>query len=132
MLLFILHYTKCALLSYPMKCINLLTAFLFTLLSATAQKSSSTIAYKTTTPESAGISSRKLKVLAAIADSAIRAHAIPGCQVLVAHKGQVVYYKTFGYLNYDSLEPVTRATLYDLASVTKVSATTVSIMKLYE
>ena len=115
-----------------MKCITLLTAFLSIFLYSVAQKTNVSTVYKTATPESVGISSSKLKVLVAIADSAIRAHAIPGCQVLVARKGQVVYYKTFGYLNYDSLEPVTRGTLYDLASVTKVSATTVSIMKLYE
>ena len=115
-----------------MKVITLLTAFLCIFLCAVAQKTTSSALYKIATPESVGMSSSKLKVLAAIADSAIRAHAIPGCQVLVARKGQVVYYKAFGYLNYDSLEQVTRAIQYDLASVTKVSATTVSIMKLYE
>jgi len=115
-----------------MKRIILLTAFLSVFFCVTAQKTNSSTVYKISTPESVGISSSKLKVLAAIADSAIRANAIPGCQVLVARKGQVVYYKTFGHLNYDTLEPVTRGTLYDLASVTKVSATTVSIMKLYE
>src|SRR3954465_12491686 len=101
-----------------MKCITLLTAFLSIFFYVAAQKTNFTTLYKTATPESVGISSSKLKVLAAIADSAIRAHAIPGCQVLVARRGQVVYYKTFGYLNYDSLEPVKRSTLYDLASVT--------------
>jgi beta-N-acetylhexosaminidase len=116
-----------------MKCFAILTAFLAVFFCATAQKTTSSSLYKITTPESVGISSSRLnKAIAAIADSAIRAHAIPGCQVLVARKGQVVYYKTFGYFNYDSLERVTRATVYDLASVTKVSATTVSIMKLFE
>src|SRR5690349_17358330 len=115
-----------------MKRIILFTAFLSVFFSVTAQKTNPSSLYKISTPESVGLSSSKLKVLAAIADSAIAAHAIPGCQVLVARKGQVVYYKTFGHLNYDSLEPVSRGTVYDLASVTKVSATTVSIMKLYE
>ncbi len=54
-------------------------------------------------PETTGLSSKKLHVIAAIADSAIRAHAIPGCQVLVARNGKAVYYKTFGFLNYDIL-----------------------------
>lgn len=115
-----------------MKCITFLTVFLSIFFCATAQQKASFTLYKTALPESVGINSGKLNVLAAIADSAIRAHAIPGCQVLVARKGQVVYYKSFGYLNYDSLEPVARSTQYDLASVTKVSATTVSIMRLYE
>ncbi len=83
-------------------------------------------------PESEGLSSMKLDEIATIADSAINAHAFPGCQVLVARNGRVVYYKTFGFLNYDNLEPVKEGTVYDLASVTKVSATTMAIMKLYE
>lgn len=115
-----------------MKCFAPFILMLFCFFCASAQKTSAPLLYNITTPESVGLSSSKLNVLEAIADSAIHAHAIPGCQVLVARNGQVVYYKTFGYLNYDSLEPVTKATIYDLASVTKVSATTVSIMKLYE
>ncbi len=116
-----------------MKCFTLLLVCTSVFFCATAQKTASSLSYKTTIPESVGVSSSRLnKAITAIADSAIRAHAIPGCEVLVARKGQVVYYKTFGYLNYDSLEQVTKSTLYDLASVTKVSATTVSIMKLYE
>lgn len=116
-----------------MKYVALLTTFLLSIICANAQKTSTSSLYKIATPATVGIDNSKLdKAITAIADSAIRAHAIPGCQVLVARKGQVVYYKTFGFLNYDSLEPVTRSTQYDLASVTKVSATTVSIMKLYE
>ncbi len=83
-------------------------------------------------PESQGISSDSLQAISAIADSAIANHAFPGCQVLVARNGKVVYYKTFGYLNYDQLEPVQPKTIYDLASVTKISATTMAIMRLYE
>ena len=78
------------------------------------------------------MNAQQLDSLAVIANSAIKAHAFPGCQVLVARNGKVVYYKTFGYLNYDNLEPVQLNTIYDLASVTKVSATTVAIMRLYE
>jgi CubicO group peptidase (beta-lactamase class C family) len=58
--------------------------------------------------------------------------AFPGCVVLVARKGKIAYEKAFGYTNFDQKEPVYSKMIYDLASVTKVSATTVSIMKLYE
>ncbi len=97
-----------------------------------AQKDSSYIKFQVDMPESQGISSKKLDTLSAIADSAIKATAFPGCQVLVARNGKVIYYKTFGFLNYDKLEPVKPSTIYDLASVTKVSATTMAVMRLYE
>jgi CubicO group peptidase (beta-lactamase class C family) len=57
---------------------------------------------------------------------------MPGCVVLVAKDGKVAYNKAFGYTNFDNKEPINPYMIYDLASVTKVSATTVSIMKLYE
>jgi beta-N-acetylhexosaminidase len=52
--------------------------------------------------------------------------------VLAAHEGQIIYHKAFGNLMYDSPDPVRPESIFDLASVTKISATTVSIMKLYE
>ena len=52
--------------------------------------------------------------------------------VLVAKDGKIAYDKAFGYLTYDSTEAVYPETIYDLASVTKILATTVSVMKLYD
>lgn len=66
-----------------------------------------------------------------IVTDAIAQHAIPGAVVLVARDGKIAYEKAFGYLTYDSTEPVYRETIYDLASVTKILATTLSVMKLY-
>ncbi|MDB4160129.1 serine hydrolase, partial [Flavobacteriaceae bacterium] len=40
--------------------------------------------------------------------------------------------KSYGYQTYDSLNPITNSNLYDLASVTKVLASTLAFMKLYE
>jgi CubicO group peptidase (beta-lactamase class C family) len=51
---------------------------------------------------------------------------------LIAIKGKVVYQKSFGYHTYEKLAPVRNSDLYDLASVTKIAATTISVMKLYE
>ncbi len=105
---------------------------LFSSFSAYSQQGMSSTNFTTQPPESVGINSQKLAEIETIANNAIAAHAFPGCQVLIARNGKVVYYKTFGFLNYDSLEPVTKNTLYDLASMTKVSATLISVMRLYE
>jgi beta-N-acetylhexosaminidase len=48
------------------------------------------------------------------------------------HNGQPLFTKAFGYTTYDSVTPVTLQHIYDLASVTKITATTLGIMKLYE
>lgn len=67
-----------------------------------------------------------------IVQDAIRQQAIPGAVVLVAKDGKIVFERAYGYLTYDSTEPVYQETIYDLASVTKIMATTVSVMKLYD
>lgn len=85
-----------------------------------------------TSPEVLGIDSYDLSPLAAIAEEAIREQAMPGCQVLVAKAGNIIYNEAFGYHTYDSLRHVNTTDLYDIASITKIAATTLSGMKLYE
>lgn len=68
-----------------------------------------------------------------IVNNAIAAQAMPGCQLLVMHRGRVVLDRCYGNLTYDEgAAPVTRETLYDLASLTKVTATTLAVMKLVD
>lgn len=67
-----------------------------------------------------------------LVNDAIAQKAFPGCVVLAVHKGQILYHKTFGFYDYEQTKPVMYESIYDLASVTKISATTVAIMKLYE
>ena len=68
-----------------------------------------------------------------IVQNAIDAKAMPGCQVVVMRKGRVVFDRAYGNLTYDVFSaPVTPSTVYDLASVTKVTATTLAIMKLVD
>lgn len=63
----------------------------------------------------------------------ILSRAFPGAQLIVYHKGRVVHAKAYGHLTYDSaVTRVTEETLYDIASLTKVVATTSAVMKLYE
>jgi beta-N-acetylhexosaminidase len=57
---------------------------------------------------------------------------MPGCVAMVIKDGKIAYHKAFGHFNYDSLENVTTASVYDMASVTKICATTLAVMKLYE
>ncbi|PHN01805.1 serine hydrolase [Flavilitoribacter nigricans] len=83
-------------------------------------------------PEALGISPEKLVGIDAIAKSAIEDGAFPGCQVLVAKSGSVIYSKAFGYHDYDRKRKVEMTDLYDVASITKVAATTLAAMKLYE
>ncbi|MFI2742008.1 serine hydrolase domain-containing protein [Zhouia sp. PK063] len=63
---------------------------------------------------------------------AIRSHAFPGAQLLVAKNGKVIFHKSYGFQTYDSLIKVENDDLYDLASVTKIAASLPAIMKLVD
>lgn len=83
-------------------------------------------------PEEAEMSREVLEKIGNVAREAITGKATPGCQVLVARKGKIVYHRAFGWLTYDNQKAVNTRTLYDLASITKVAATLQAIMFLYE
>lgn len=88
--------------------------------------------FETAIPEAVGMSALKLQKIDSIAKAAIDSAAFPGCVVLVAKNGKVVYNKAFGTTNYNNTVPMQTDMVFDLASVTKISATTVAIMKLVE
>ena len=83
-------------------------------------------------PEEIGIPSAALDDIDSIAQEGITAKAYPGCQVLFARDGKVFYQKAFGHFRYSDTISTRIDDLYDLASLTKVAATTLAIMKLYE
>lgn len=83
-------------------------------------------------PESIGMNSTKLSEIESIVQQGISNQAFPGCQVLVARKGKVVYNRNFGNLRYGFSEPVNDQTLYDIASITKVASTLQAVMILNE
>ncbi|MDR1792013.1 MAG: serine hydrolase [Bacteroidales bacterium] len=58
--------------------------------------------------------------------------AYSGCQVRVLYKNRVLYNHSFGTIGINDTTKVTDSTLFDVASITKVAATTLSMMKLYE
>ncbi|MEN9702303.1 MAG: hypothetical protein RIR55_1645 [Bacteroidota bacterium] len=80
----------------------------------------------------ASLKVQQLNAIDSIVYDAIKKKAIPGCQVLVAKNNKIVFNKAYGTTAGEGSSPVTLDTYYDLASMTKTSATTVSIMKLVE
>ena len=68
-----------------------------------------------------------------IALNGIKQKAYPGCQILVAKDGKVVYNRCYGRQTYDDNAPLMDTnTVYDLASLTKVTATNLAVMKLVD
>jgi beta-glucosidase-like glycosyl hydrolase/CubicO group peptidase (beta-lactamase class C family) len=88
---------------------------------------------KYTIPEEVGISGEILaRKIDSIALEGLKEKAYPGIQVLVAKEGKVIFHKCYGYLTYENTEPLVPESLYDWASVTKVSGPLPALMKLYD
>ena len=85
-----------------------------------------------TEPLMAGMDKNVLEEIDVLVAEAIRDEAIPGCQVLVARQGKVVFHRNYGFQTYDSLRPIDDQSIYDLASLTKVISTTQLVMMLEE
>ncbi len=84
-------------------------------------------------PEEVKINSAFLNFkLDSLAELGIQKKAFPGCQVLVAKEGKIIFNKSYGFFTYENLIPVQNENLYDLASVTKVTAALPVVMKLYD
>jgi CubicO group peptidase (beta-lactamase class C family) len=88
--------------------------------------------FKYTLPEDAGVNSDNLKEIDNIASEAIRAQATPGIVVFVAKNGKVIFNKGYGHHTYENGIPENVADIFDLASLTKTTATTPTVMRLYE
>ena len=83
-------------------------------------------------PESRGMDSQTLLKIDSICQAAIKEKATPGCQVLVAKDGYVIYDKAFGFNTFDKKKKNTTDDIYDIASITKIAATLPSVMMLYD
>ena len=81
-------------------------------------------------PENVGLSSDTLAKIDKIAKEAIAKRATPGCVVLVAKNGRIVFEKAYGHHTYERKQKMSTDDIFDLASITKVAATTLSVMKL--
>ncbi len=86
---------------------------------------------KFTEPEDVGIPKGSLKGIGRIAENAIKEGAFPGCQVVVAVKGSIIYRESFGNHTYNpNSAQVTNDNLYDIASITKIAGSTLIAMYL--
>ena len=70
--------------------------------------------------------------LDSVAMSGIRKGAYPGCQIVAMKDGKMVYDKCFGTFTYGGGHQVQPEDLYDIASCTKIFASTLAVMKLYD
>lgn len=74
----------------------------------------------------------KLNRIDSIVHDAIEKGAFPGCQVFMAYKGDVIINKSYGHHTYARRKRVKNSDVYDLASITKVAATTLAAMHLVQ
>lgn len=82
------------------------------------------------TPEEDGMRTKDFQRIDSLVGEGLREEAYPGAQVLVARNGMVVWNKAYGSPTYAGDRPVEDDDIYDLASITKVAATTLALMKL--
>lgn len=91
------------------------------------------IRLKYTLSEEVGISSASLnRNIDSIVNNALDKKAFPGCNVLVAKDGKVIFRKAYGYHTFEKQVSTSLNDLYDLASVTKVSGGLPGVLKLYD
>jgi CubicO group peptidase (beta-lactamase class C family) len=89
--------------------------------------------FRHVTPREAGMDSVYLfHTIDSIVNDAIAKGAFPGCQLFVARNGKAVIDACYGYHDYSCVLPVERDHLYDLASVTKMAASTLALARLIE
>lgn len=81
-------------------------------------------------PEEVGLAPDSLAKIDEIVETAIQDSVFPGAVAAVVKDGMLVFNKGFGYQDYSRKTPVENDAVYDLASITKIAATTISTMRL--
>ena len=87
---------------------------------------------KYTVPEDVNINSADLKPIDDIMNQAIAERATPGAVVMVLKDGKVIFNKAYGNHTYENTRPDKITDIFDIASVTKIGATTMAVMRLME
>ncbi len=82
------------------------------------------------TPMEFGLTPEAFASVDSIAIDGIEKRAYPGAQILIVKGGKVIYDKSFGHHTYEKKRPVQTSDAYDIASITKVVGSTISLMKL--
>ncbi len=80
-------------------------------------------------PEELGIDPQKFDEIDQIVSNAIANHVFPGCQIVAAVEGKIIFRKSYGSHAYNE-QKVTDEDLYDIASITKIAGSTISVMKM--
>ena len=83
-------------------------------------------------PAEVGLDNRLTAQIDSVCRLGVQQHAFPGCQVIVARHGKVVYKGSFGTIDYNSSVKVTDNTLFGLASVSKATGTISGVMKAFD
>lgn len=87
---------------------------------------------KFTVPEEVGIASADLAKIDEIATNGMNVKAYPGCQIVVAIEDKIIFRKSFGTATYSNKESkVKNDNLYDIASITKIAASTLMALDLH-
>jgi CubicO group peptidase (beta-lactamase class C family) len=82
-------------------------------------------------PEEVGIDSERFKKIDEIALNGITTGAYPGCQIVVAVEDKIIFRKSYGAHTYENKSQIVQNTdVYDIASVTKIAASTLLAMHL--
>lgn len=84
------------------------------------------------TPIDEGMSADFSEELDSLLIRSTRSGNMPGGQLVVLKNGKFIYNRAYGSFYYDSLRPVRKTDLYDVASVTKIASTTLCIMRMWE
>ena len=93
----------------------------------------STDALSIDVPAAVGMDAQRLAVIDTLAEAGIEAGETPGCVVLVARRGKIVFRRAYGRRQVEpSSEPMALDTIFDMASITKPVATATSVMLLVE
>jgi len=83
-------------------------------------------------PAEVGLDNRLTAQIDSVCRLGVQQHAFPGCQVIVARHGKVIYKNSFGTIDYGSNVKVNDNTLFGLASVSKTTGTISGVMKAYD
>ena len=81
-------------------------------------------------PEEFAVSDSQLFIIDSLVNNAIIEKSTPGCQILFAKNGKVIFNKSYGYQTYDKKIKVKNSDIYDIASITKIMSTVPILMKM--
>ena len=83
-------------------------------------------------PAEVGLDNRLTAQIDSVCRLGVQQHAFPGCQVIVARHGKVIYKNSFGAIDYNNPNKVDDNTLFGLASVSKATGTISGVMKAFD